>query len=146
MLRGNAPATIDEKGRLKVPAAFRRPLEERYGTLFFITSVDGQAVRVYPLSIWEKLEARIASRPSFNRSVSRLSDLISYFGAETQMDRQGRLLISPHLRRSAGMDGEVAVLGKHDRLEVWNNERFLQRLEANPLTEEDLRELAELGL
>ncbi len=146
MLRGNAPATMDGKGRLKIPAAFRRQIEESYGPEFFITSVDGSGVRLYPFPVWLELEEKIASFPSFEPAVTRLQDLLSYYGAQASMDKQGRLLIQPHLREAADMSGEVAVLGKNNHLEVWNNERFLARLKANPLSEEDRRILSGLGL
>ena len=146
MLRGNAPATIDAKGRLKVPTAFRRIIEESFGADFFITSIDGAGVRLYPFPVWLELEKKLAEFPSFDPSVSRLQDLLSYHGAEASMDKQGRVLIPARLRESAQMNGEVAVLGKQKHLEVWNNERFLSRLQANPLSEEDRRTLAGLGL
>ena len=146
MLRGNAPATIDSKGRLKVPTKFRRRIEQKHGNAFFITSIDGDGVRIYPLPVWEAFEARIATRPSFNRSIARLVDLLSYYGAEAQMDKQGRVLIHPHLREAAGTTGEVDVLGKHDHLEVWNKQRFWKHLEENPLSDADHRELSDLGL
>jgi MraZ protein len=146
MLRGNAPATMDGKGRLKVPAAFRRHIDEAFGPEFFVTSVDGSGVRLYPFPVWQELEKKISSFPSFEPAVSRLTDLLSYYGAQSSMDKQGRLLIQPHLREAAEMSGEVAVLGKNNYLEVWNNERFLARLQANPLSEEDRRILSGLGL
>lgn len=146
MLRGNAPATMDGKGRLKIPTTFRRQIEESYGPEFFITSVDGSGVRLYPFPVWLELEEKIASFPSFEPAVTRLQDLLSYYGAQASMDKQGRLLIQPHLREAADMSGEVAVLGKNNHLEVWNNERFLARLKANPLSEEDRRILSGLGL
>ncbi len=146
MLRGNAPATIDAKGRLKIPSAFRKTVEEASGGDFYVTSVDGAGVRLYPFPVWLEIEEKMNSLPSFNPSVARLQDLFSYYGAEASMDKQGRLLIPPHLRASADMAGEVAVLGKGRYLEVWNNERFLSRLQGNPLSEDDRSVLAALGL
>jgi len=146
MLRGNAPATIDAKGRLKIPTAFRRQIEETHGPDFFITSLDGQGVRLYPFPVWLELEAKIAAQSSFDPAVGRLVDQFSYHGSEASMDKQGRILIQPRLRESAEMTGEVAVLGKNDFLEVWNNERFVSRLKASPLSEEDRRILSSLGL
>ena len=146
MLRGNAPATIDAKGRLKIPAAFRRQIAETYGPDFYITSLDGEGVRLYPFPVWLELEAKLAALPSFNPSVGRLQDLFAYHGSEASMDKQGRVLIQPKLRESAEMHGEVAVLGKNNYLEVWNDERFSARLKASPLTEEDRRILSSLGI
>ena len=59
MFRGSAPAKIDDKGRLKLPTAFRRDLEQRYGREVFITSIRGESVPVYPLSVWEEIEDRL---------------------------------------------------------------------------------------
>ena len=146
MLRGNAPATIDAKGRLKVPSAFRKSIQEASGGEFFVTSVDGAGVRLYPFPVWLEIEKKMTDLPSFNPSVARLQDLFSYYGAEASMDKQGRLMIQQHLRESAEMSGEVAVLGKGRYLEVWNNERFHARLQANQLSEEDRSVLATLGL
>ena len=59
MLRGNHPAKIDEKGRLKVPTPFRRLIEEKHGTEFYITSLAGDNVRIYPLPEWEVNECEV---------------------------------------------------------------------------------------
>jgi MraZ protein len=88
----------------------------------------------------------MADLPSLGPEVDLLQDLFSYYGAEASMDKQGRLLIQPHLRESAGMQGEVAVLGKANYLEVWNNGRFRSRLKDRKLSREDRRILAAHGL
>jgi MraZ protein len=146
MLRGNSPAVIDGKGRLKVPTRFRAIIEREHGRNLFITSVDGVGVRLYPFPIWEKVEARLSALPSFDPAVEKLVDLLNYFGGEAAMDSQGRVVIQPHLRQAAQMAGEVAVLGKYNHLEVWNNDRFQERLRLSPLTQEDRKILAGLGL
>ena len=71
MFRGSAPAKIDDKGRLKVPTAFRRVLEESYGRELFLTSVVGDSVHLYPLSVWEQFEQRLAGLPSTDRTKRR---------------------------------------------------------------------------
>ena len=68
MLRGNHPATIDPKGRLKIPAAFKSILDESYGPDFYITSLNGQSVRIYPMSVWKQFEVKLAALPSMNKS------------------------------------------------------------------------------
>ena len=146
MLRGNSPTTIDSKGRLKIPTGFRRFIEDKFGPEFFVTSVNGDGVLLYPFPIWLAMEETIAAKPKFHRSLSRLRDAFSYYGTEARMDRQGRLVIPPLLRESADMSGEVAVLGKGDHLAVWNNLRFLDRLNKNRLSEEDLQALSDLGI
>ena len=146
MLRGNAPATIDAKGRLKIPTAFRRAIEDMHGSDFFVTSIDGEGVRLYPFPIWLEIEKKMSDLPSLGPEIDILQDLFSYYGAEASMDKQGRLILQQHLRESADMKGEVAVLGKTNYLEVWNNERFLSRLQDRKLSREDRRILAAHGL
>ena len=141
MLRGNQPARIDEKGRLKVPSVFRGDIEDSWGSDFYVTSLTGQSVRVYPLSVWQEIEERLANLPAFNPTKKRFLDRTNYYGQLSSMDKQGRILIAPHLRESAEMVGEVAVLGYLNYLEVWNNDKYLKRLEDEPFTDEDEEQL-----
>ena len=64
MLRGNYAARIDDKGRLKIPNAFRALVEEQHGVELFVTSLTGESVRVYPMTVWLALEERLAKVPS----------------------------------------------------------------------------------
>ena len=60
MFRGNHPTRVDEKGRLKVPAEFKRVIDEKYGTQFYITSLDGKVAQIYPFEEWEQIEKKLA--------------------------------------------------------------------------------------
>lgn len=146
MFRGSAPAKIDDKGRLKIPTDFRRAIEERYGPDLFVTSIEGDSALLYPLPVWEEIEARLAGMPSTDRVKARFLERVSYFGQQSRLDNQGRLLIPPILRESAGMNGEVVVSAHLDHLVVWNRDRFARRLEHQPFTEEDFRTLSERGI
>lgn len=147
MLRGNYPARIDEKGRLKIPALFKQELEQSYGKQFYITSLDGQYARIYPLEEWNKLEERLQAASSFNKTRRKFLNRTNYFGQLVEMDNQGRVLIPSVLREKAEMIGDVAVLGNLTFLEVWNNERFIkQEIEQNPITPEDEQVLDQLGI
>ena len=145
MLRGNAPAKVDGKGRLKLPSAFRTVLEPRYGREYFVTSLRGDCVRIYPMEIYADFEERMLQSSQVEPLVSRLRDAVNYYGQSASMDAQGRILIHPLLREKASIDGEVAVLGQQNFLVVWNRGLFEQRLESNPLTDDDLGTLATLG-
>ncbi len=146
MLRGSTLATIDDKGRLKVPTDFRRALEERWGPDFFVTSVTGEKALVYPLSVWEEIEAKLSTLPATDPVRQRFLERVSYFGAQLRLDGQGRLLIQPLLRERAGMAGEVIVSAQLDHLEIWNRERFEKRLADQPFTDDDFQALAERGI
>ncbi len=146
MLRGNALAKIDEKGRLKLPAGFRAVLEPTYGREFFVTSLRGESARVYPMEVWLRIEERLSRASALNPSVMRFRNSVNYFGQCSSMDAQGRILIHPLLRTQADLRSDVAVLGQHDYLEVWNRAAFEQRLSSDPLTDADLAALSDLGV
>jgi len=146
MLRGNYTARIDSKGRLKVPTAFRRLMEEKHGTEFYVTSLTGECVRIYSLPEWDSIEQRLNLLPSMDPARRRFLDRTNYYGQQASMDGQGRLLIHPLLRKSAGVIGDVAVMGYLTYLEVWELERFEQRLLSDPYTAEDEAAIARLGI
>lgn len=146
MFRGSAPTKIDDKGRLKVPTDFRRFIEERFGGDLFVTSVLGDSALLYPLPVWEEIEARLQAMPSTDRTKSRFLERVSYYGQQVSLDGQGRILIPQILRESAGMNGDVVVSAQLDHLVVWNHDRFVARLSEQPFTEDDFRALAERGI
>jgi transcriptional regulator MraZ len=145
MFRGNHPTRVDEKGRLKIPADFKRLIDEQFGAKFFITSLDGERAQVWPLPEWEKQEAKLAAMPSIPAK-RKLLDRISYYGQETEMDAQGRVLIPQVLREAGKLVGDVAVLGKGSNyLEVARNEMVRASFESEPMTTADEESLAEHG-
>lgn len=146
MLRGNAPAKIDDKGRLKVPNGFRAAIQEEHGRELFVTSLTGESVRLYPMPVWLDIERKLAQMPSTHPARMRFLDRVNFFGQVTELDPQGRVLIHPRLRESALMTGEVDVLGQQSYLEVWNHDRFMARLLRDPFTDDDARALAEFGI
>src|SRR3989442_12554508 len=111
MLRGNYPATVDGKGRLKIPTTFKAYLDENYGPDLYVTSLDGQSVRIYPFSVWREIEEKLAALPSMNKSKKKFLDRTNYWGQNARMDTKGRILIPSLLRESAAMRGEVAGWG-----------------------------------
>ena len=146
MFRGNHPARVDDKGRLKVPAEFKRVIDEKYGNQFYITSLDGKVAQVYPFEEWERIEQKLASLSTFNPTKKKFLDRVSYYGQQVEMDGQGRLLMPQLLRETAQIKGEVAVMGTLTYLEVRNLEALRKEIEENPITDEDTRTLGELGI
>jgi len=146
MLRGNHPATVDGKFRIKVPTAFRNHIRETYGDELFITSFSGENLLAYPLAEWSRMEARLQQIPSMNPSRQKLMTRVNYYGAMASMDAQGRVLVPQLLRESARIEGEVVVMGQMTHLEIWNHDVFRSRLDSTPLTDDDLRTLADMGI
>jgi MraZ protein len=138
---GHSPATVDDKGRLKVPASFRKIIEEQYGRDCFITSMDGERALVYPLPVWFDFQGRLAKVPSTSPAKTKLMERVNYFGQVSSIDAQGRLLIPGILRDVAKVAADVVVIGNQDHLIVWNQERITKRLTDSPLSDDDMKEL-----
>jgi len=79
VLRGNYAAKIDDKGRLKIPNAFRALIEQTHGSELFVTSLTGESVRVYPMPVWLALEERLARAPSTHPSRTKFLDRMNSF-------------------------------------------------------------------
>ena len=118
MFRGSAPAKIDDKGRIKMPTAFRRQLVDQFGHEVFLTSIVGDSLLLYPLLI----------------------------GQQSKLDGQGRVVVPPLLRESAEMTGEVVVSARLDHFEVWNKLRLQKRFAERPFTDEEFDYLSERGI
>jgi MraZ protein len=146
VLRGNHTAKIDDKGRLKIPNAFRSLIEKEHGAELFVTSLTGDDVRIYPMPVWVALEERLGAMPSTHPARLRFFDRVNYFGQTAEIDTQGRVVLPSRLREAAGMTGEVDVLGQYDHLDVWNHERFVSKLHRDPYTDDDARALSEFGI
>ena len=146
MLRGNYTVRMDEKGRIKLPAAYRRYIDEHYGTEFYVTSLTGEYARLYPMQEWQAIEEKLQSRGTEDITVKKFLNRTNYYGQNAEMDSQGRLLIHPLLRSSAALTGEVAVLGYLQYLEVWELDRFKMSLDSEPYTADDAKNLASLGV
>ena len=146
MFRGNHPTRVDEKGRLKVPAEFKRVIDEKYAQKFYITSLDGTVAQIYPFEEWERIEQKLASLSTFNPTKKKFLTRTNYYGQVVEMDGQGRLLIPQILREAAQVRGEVAVLGNLTYLEVRNMEALDKEIEEQPFTDDDTKTLDDLGI
>ena len=144
-LRGNCPAKVDEKGRLKIPSVFLDELKE-YGNQFYITSTTGETARIYPMKVWSEIEDKLAQKPSTDVAKRKFLMRTSYFGQVGELDGQGRLLLPVVLREAAQTMGEVDVFGALNYLEVMNHTRVLDKLKNEPYTAEDDKVLGDLGI
>ena len=145
-LRGSAPAKIDEKGRLKVPTIFRAVIQDLQGPDVFVTSLTGECVRIYPITIWLEIERKLSQIPDNHPARLKFLDRVNYYGQTSELDVQGRIVIPAHLRDSASIVGDVRVFGRISYLEVWNDERFVQKLQREPWTDADGLRLSEHGI
>src|SRR5258707_14467928 len=146
MFRGNHQPRVDEKGRIKVPAEFKRVIDEKYGQQYYITSLDGKVAQVYPFEEWERIEQKLAGLSTFNPTKKKFLDRVNYYGQMVEMDGQGRLLMPQILRTSAEIKGEVAVTGNLTHLVVRNMDSYRKLIEEEKFTAEDEKKLDEFGI
>lgn len=145
-LRGSASARIDDKGRLKVPTNFRTAIQDLHGVDLFVTSLSGDSVRIYPMPVWLEVERRLSSMPTAHPARQKFLDRVNYYGQVAELDSQGRVVVPALLRDSAAIVGDCRVFGRIDYLEVWNDERFAQKLQREPWTDADAMLLSEHGI
>jgi MraZ protein len=82
VFRGNHPAKVDPKGRLKLPSGFKERMEDTKVTQFFITSDNSKSAQIWPLPEWEKREALLAESSTMDDAVEKYLNLTSYFGQQ----------------------------------------------------------------
>ena len=145
-MRGSAPARIDDKGRLKIPTIFRAAIQDKKGPDVFVTSLTGDSVRIYPMPAWLEVEKKLSAMPANHPSRLKFLDRVNYYGQASELDAQGRIVIPQLLRDSASIVGDVWVFGRIDYVDVWNEERFAQKLQREAWTDEDGLKLSEFGI
>lgn len=127
MFRGQHRHSIDEKGRLSVPAKFRETLESAFLGPLFVTVLDGCLV-AYPAKEWEALEAKLNSMPQFDEAIQRFRRVFYASAQECSLDKAGRILVPPILRERAGIGREVILAGMGRKFEIWDAARHEQMM------------------
>ena len=124
MFYGQYEHTIDEKGRLIIPAKFRTPIKDNFIDRFFITRGFERCLFVFTEQEWRKIEEQFRKLP-LTKSVARNLARNFFSGAfESECDKQGRILIPKRLIEYAGLKKDVAIIGVSRRIEIWDKERW----------------------
>ncbi len=119
---GMYPHSLDPKGRLTVPAQFRDRLVEQQKVILAIGY--NRVLTIYPVLVWRRLLDELKSQPLRDprAATDRHVRLASAFPCD--VDKQGRLLISPNLRKWTGLERDVMVVGNLECVEVWDRGRW----------------------
>ncbi len=116
MLKGSSVTTLDKWGRVRIPAKFKRIIEEEYGKDIFTTSFDQKNILIYPLSEWENITVPIGEKAKENPTLRNFVIIINRLGMKTEMDKYGRILIHELLRNRVNLKGEIVIEGKENHL------------------------------
>ncbi|MEF8823441.1 MAG: division/cell wall cluster transcriptional repressor MraZ [Desulfohalobiaceae bacterium] len=129
MFRGHTFRSLDAKGRLMLPPEFRSVvLEQDAEGRVMLTNFDG-CVAAYPIPEWQEIETSFSKANLVNRSIRNFQRFFIAGAMEVTLDKQGRVLIPPHLRDYAKLDRDVVLAGVGRKFEIWDQERFNSQME-----------------
>jgi len=127
MLRGVNTLSLDNKGRMAVPARYREAVMSRCDGQMVVTVDRDHCLLLYPLPDWEEIERKLVRLPGFKKPVRRLQRLLIGHATECELDGSGRILLPPPLREFAGLDKTVVLIGQGNKFEVWAEEAWNAR-------------------
>lgn len=128
-VRLQASATLDEKGRLALPAQLKRALGDK-GLYKMVWLAHGGAIWGYTLDDFEEIEASWAARDPFDPEVMRFSHAVLATAQDVEVDKQGRVNVPPMLRKMAGLERNIVITSLLNRVEIWDAARWEARHEA----------------
>jgi MraZ protein len=124
MFRGIFHNHLDEKGRLNIPAKLREQIKTDHETPLVLTLGLDQCLFLYPMDAWKKIEDQLFSLSSLNPDVRQFQRMILGNSDEVELDQQGRIIISPVLRKAAGLSKNIVIAGMLQRIEIWDKEKY----------------------
>lgn len=122
-VRGQFHLTIDEKGRISLPARIRDLLLARGDDALIFTNYKG-SIWGYDLHAWERYESQLLDESPFQEDSLLFTRAFIAGASEVGVDKQGRILLPPYLRQYAGLEREVVIISVVDRLEIWSAQRW----------------------
>ncbi|SFU70299.1 division/cell wall cluster transcriptional repressor MraZ [Nitrosospira multiformis] len=130
MFRGGTPVSLDNKGRLAVPARYRETLISLCAGHLIVTADPSKCLLIYPQPVWEPIEQKLNSLSSFNPQTRSLQRLLVGNACDVEMDGAGRILVPPSLRAFAGLNKEVVLVGQGAKFELWDSEKWNLQMES----------------
>ncbi len=132
MFRGVNAVKVDAKGRLAVPARYRAALQAQVSASSMVITIDTEdpCLLLYPMSVWEDIEAKIEALPSFNKVTRRIKRLLIGHATEVELDGQGRILVPPLLREHATLTQKAMLVGQGKKFEIWGESVWSSQREA----------------
>lgn len=126
--RGTHQARVDDKGRLKLPAIFQKYLTELGESTVFITTLDAVTARIYPISVWKQNEMLFEAASEDPDGAADVAFVANDFGADSEVDGQGRVLVPTELRRTLGLENQPVWLDCYKgRINIYSKDVYEQR-------------------
>ena len=149
LFRGQFDCTMDDKGRIKMPATLRKQFPGEDNNRFMIAKDIEECLVIYPLKTWEEQEAILAKLNPFNTQHQKFYNAITVGLTEVEMDSADRFLISKSLQKYLGATKDIVLKAKRDRIQVWDAAKFEQYTQVNianiqPLADEAAKYLDDL--
>lgn len=139
MFRGIAQLSLDSKGRLAIPSKYRDDLVSSCAGRLVVTADPSKCLLIYPQPAWEPIEQKLTSLSSFDKKIRSLQRLLVGNASDAEMDGAGRVLVSPPLRKFAGLTKNVVLVGQGAKFELWDEEQWdLQMESALDFKDEDM--------
>jgi len=117
--------TVDPKGRIIIPAPFREIITSNYSSKLYITNAPfDKCLFIYPMEEWNKLQEQIRTKPKSDEAIRFFLRRVIASATETEMDRQGRILVPIALREDASINSNVVMAGQIERIELWDRSEW----------------------
>jgi MraZ protein len=124
VFRGTTPLSLDSKGRLAIPTRYRDVLQARAGGKLVVTADSSACLLVYAAPDWEPIQQKLMSLSSFNPRIRNLQRMLVGRASDVEMDAAGRILVPGTLRKLAGMEKDVMLVGQGGKFELWDSARW----------------------
>ena len=130
MFQGAAALSLDAKGRLAIPARHRDALAAASGGQLVLTAHPHRCLLLYPQAAWEPIRDKVLAASSFNPQSAGIKRLLVGNARDESLDSAGRLLVAPELRRFAGLEKQVWLVGQGSHFEIWSDDGWQQQQDA----------------
>ncbi len=136
--KGSYMYSVDDKGRVSLPAKLRKYVSPEAGDTFVVTRGFEKCLFVYPIDEWNKLESNLRNLSSYDPQHRRFIRAILELAQESQIDSQARISIPPELREYASIQNEVRIIGTLDKIELWNPKIYEEYKNSQPESYESI--------
>lgn len=138
MFQGHANTTIDEKGRLIIPAKFRKHIPAEANNVMNVTLGRDNCVWLFPSTEWMKVMETLRGTNPYTQDETAMRRQMLFHTDEITVDSQHRLLVPQELVKLVGIKKDVLVIGQIERIELWNPDSYEKYLKGNPDSYEDV--------